>query len=68
MTIGESRPYGEAVTDVTATDPVALEGEAYYQHLDLGRDTSGHIAFGHGIRWRPVSLMNGLESLPVLLR
>jgi len=71
--------------------------------LDLGRDTSGHIAFGHGIhhclgaplarmeaevalgallarfprislavppeelRWRPVSLMNGLESLPVRL-
>ena len=71
--------------------------------LDLGRDTSGHVAFGHGIhhclgaplarmeaavalgallarfpglslatppqelRWRPVSLMNGLESLPVRL-
>jgi cytochrome P450 len=69
--------------------------------LDLGRDTSGHLAFGHGVhhclgaplarmeaevalgallarfprislavppqelRWRPVSLMNGLESLPV---
>jgi cytochrome P450 len=69
--------------------------------LDLGRDTSGHVAFGYGIhyclgaplarmeaevalgallagfpklslavpmeelRWRPVSLMNGLESLPV---
>jgi cytochrome P450 len=69
--------------------------------LDLGRDTSGHVAFGHGVhhclgaplarmeaevalgallarfprmslavppeelRWRPVSLMNGLESLPV---
>jgi cytochrome P450 len=68
---------------------------------DLGRDTSGHVAFGHGVhyclgaplarmeaevalgalfarfpelllaippeelRWRPVSLMNGLESLPV---
>jgi len=66
-------------------------------------DTSGHLAFGHGIhyclgaslarveaevaldalltrfprlslaaapaelRWRPVSLMNGLESLPVCL-
>jgi cytochrome P450 len=72
-------------------------------HLDLGRDTSGHVAFGHGVhhclgaplarmeaevalgalldrfprislalplselRWRPVSLMNGLESLPVRL-
>jgi len=71
--------------------------------LDLGRDTSGHVAFGHGIhhclgaplarmeaevalgallarfprlslgcspaelRWRPVSLMNGLASLPVRL-
>ena len=71
--------------------------------LDLGRDTSGHVAFGHGIhhclgaplarmeaevalgallarfrrislalppselRWRSVSLMNGLESLPVRL-
>jgi cytochrome P450 len=71
--------------------------------VDLARDTSGHVAFGHGIhyclgaplarmeaevalgallarfpgttlavppealRWRPVSLMNGLESLPVLL-
>ena len=71
--------------------------------LDLSRDTSGHVAFGHGVhyclgaplarmeaevalgallarfpeislavpppelRWRPVSLMNGLESLPVRL-
>jgi cytochrome P450 len=71
--------------------------------LDLSRDTSGHLAFGHGIhyclgaslarveaevaigalldrfpglslavppenlRWRPDSLMNGLESLPVHL-
>ncbi|HUN35192.1 MAG TPA: cytochrome P450 [Trebonia sp.] len=71
--------------------------------LDLGRDTSGHLAFGYGVhyclgaplarmeaevavgallarfprmslavprqelRWRPVSLMNGLESLPVRL-
>jgi cytochrome P450 len=71
--------------------------------LDLSRDTSGHVAFGHGIhhclgaplarmeaevalgallarfprlalatepeelRWRSVSLMNGLESLPVRL-
>ncbi len=73
------------------------------ERLDLDRDTSGHIAFGHGIhyclgaplarmeaevalgtlldrfpevslaappeelRWRSVSLINGLESLPVLL-
>jgi cytochrome P450 len=71
--------------------------------LDLTRDTSGHLAFGHGIhyclgaplarmeaevaigalfdrfprislavpvselRWRAVSLMNGLASLPVRL-
>ena len=71
--------------------------------LDLSRDTSGHVAFGHGVhhclgaplarmeaevalgallarfpqislavppaelRWRPVSLMNGLDSLPVRL-
>jgi cytochrome P450 len=71
--------------------------------LDLARDTSGHVAFGHGVhhclgaplarmeaevalaallarfpcislavppselRWRRVSLMNGLESLPVRL-
>jgi cytochrome P450 len=71
--------------------------------LDLGRDTGGHVAFGHGVHyclgaplarmeaevalgallarfpqlslgvppgellWRPVSLMNGLESLPVRL-
>jgi cytochrome P450 len=71
--------------------------------LDLGRDTSGHVAFGHGVhhclgaplarmeaevalgallarfprislavpspelRWRPVSLMNGLDSLPIRL-
>lgn len=71
--------------------------------LDVGRDASGHLAFGHGIhyclgaslarmeaevalgallprfpemelatspeelRWRPVSLMHGLEELPVRL-
>ena len=71
--------------------------------LDLGRDTTGHLAFGHGIhyclgaslarveaevalgallarfpalslavppaelRWRPESLMHGLEALPVRL-
>jgi cytochrome P450 len=73
------------------------------EELDLGRDSSGHLAFGHGIhycvgaplarleaeiafrgllerfsgiqlavppeslRWRPSSLIHGLESLPVLL-
>jgi cytochrome P450 len=72
--------------------------------LDIGRDTTGHMAFGHGIhyclgaplarlegevafgglltrfpdlslavpasslRWRPSSLIHGLESLPVRLR
>ena len=71
--------------------------------LDLGRETSGHLAFGHGIhyylgaplarleaeiafsgllarfgsmrlavpaeslRWRPSTLIHGLESLPVQL-
>jgi cytochrome P450 len=72
--------------------------------LDVGRDTSGHLAFGHGIhhclgaplarleaeiafggllsrfgsmrlavpaeslRWRPSTLIHGLEALPVQLR
>jgi len=72
--------------------------------LDLGRDSSGHLAFGHGIhyclgaplarleaeiafggllsrfgsmrlavpaeslRWRPSTLIHGLETLPVRLR
>ncbi len=72
--------------------------------LDLGRDTGGHVAFGHGIhyclgaplarleaeiafgalldrfseitlavppdelRWRPSTLIHGLETLPVRLR
>jgi len=72
--------------------------------LELGRDASGHVAFGHGIhyclgaplarlegevafgallsrfpslalavpesslRWRPSSLIHGLETLPVRLR
>ena len=73
------------------------------ERLDLGRDSGGHVAFGHGIhyclgaplarleaeiafrgllerygdmtlavppdelRWRPSSLIHGLESLPVRL-
>jgi cytochrome P450 len=81
-------------------DPAQFPGP---DRLDLGRDTSGHVAFGYGIhyclgaplarmeaevalgaliarfpglslavpaeelRWRPVSLMTGLESLPVRL-
>jgi cytochrome P450 len=96
-------PAGEWVFPAIAAadwDPARFPGP---DRLDLGRDTSGHLAFGHGIhhclgaplarmeaevalgallarcpglslavapaelRWRPVSLMNGLESLPVRL-
>jgi len=105
--------------DVTVGDVVIPAGETVFMaissanrdpdrfpdpdRLDLSRDTSGHLAFGHGIhyclgaslarveaevglgallarfpglslavppdelRWRPDSLMNGLESLPVRL-
>ena len=96
-------PAGEWVFPATSSanrDPTQFPGP---DRLDLGRDTSGHVAFGHGVhyclgaplarmeaevalgallarfprislavpretlRWRPVSLMNGLESLPVRL-
>jgi len=96
-------PAGEWVLPAISSanrDPVQF---ADPDRLDLGRDTSGHVAFGHGVhhclgaplarmeaevalgallarcprislavspeelRWRPVSLMNGLESLPVRL-
>jgi cytochrome P450 len=96
-------PAGEQVLAAISSadrDPAQFPGP---DRLDLGRDTSGHLAFGHGIhyclgaplarmeaevalgallarfprislaaspdelRWRPVSLMNGLESLPVRL-
>jgi cytochrome P450 len=96
-------PAGEWVFPATSSanrDPAQFPGP---DRLDLGRDTSGHVAFGHGVhyclgaplarmeaevalgallarfpglslavprealRWRPVSLMNGLESLPVRL-
>jgi cytochrome P450 len=96
-------PAGEQVLIATSSadrDPAQFPDP---DRLDLGRDTSGHVAFGHGIhyclgaplarmeaevalgallarfpeislavppgelRWRPVSLMNGLESLPVRL-
>ena len=96
-------PAGEWVFMATSSanrDPARIPGP---DRLDLGRDTSGHLAFGHGIhyclgaslarleaevalgallarfpglslavppeelRWRPVSLMHGLESLPVHL-
>jgi cytochrome P450 len=96
-------PAGEWVLPAISSanrDPAKFPGP---DRLDLGRDTSGHVAFGHGVhhclgaplarmeaevalgallarfprislavppeelRWRPVSLMNGLESLPVRL-
>jgi cytochrome P450 len=96
-------PAGDRVLIATSSadrDPTQFPDP---DRLDLGRDTSGHVGFGHGIhyclgaplarmeaevafgalltrfpemslavrprelRWRPVSLMNGLESLPVRL-
>ena len=96
-------PAGEWVLPATSSanrDPAQFPDP---DGLDLGRDTSGHVAFGHGVhhclgaplarmeaevalgallarfpgislavppselRWRPVSLMNGLESLPIRL-
>ena len=96
-------PAGEPVLIATSSadrDPAQFPDP---DRLDFGRDTSGHVAFGHGLhyclgaplarmeaevalgallsrfpdvslavapadlRWRPVSLMNGLESLPVRL-
>lgn len=96
-------PAGEPVLIATSSadrDPAQFPDP---DRLDLGRDTSGHVAFGHGVhyclgaplarmeaevalgallarfprislaiqpeelRWRPVSLINGLESLPVRL-
>jgi cytochrome P450 len=100
---GVNIPAGEWVFPVISSadqDPAPFPGA---DHLDLSRDASGHVAFGHGVhhclgaplarmeaeialgallarfpalalavpaaelRWRPVSLMNGLESLPVYL-
>ena len=96
-------PAGEWVLPATSS---ANRDSARFpdpDRLDLDRDTSGHLAFGHGVhyclgaplarmeaevalgallarfprispaapqeelRWRPVSVMNGLESLPVRL-
>jgi cytochrome P450 len=96
-------PAGEWVLPATSSanrDPARFPDP---DRLDLDRDTSGHLAFGHGVhyclgaplarmeaevalgallarfprislavppedlRWRPVSVMNGLESLPVRL-
>ena len=104
MTVGGvAIPAGEWVFMATSSanrDPDRFPDP---DRLDLSRDTSGHLAFGHGIhyclgaalarveaeaalggllarfpglslavppeelRWRPVSLMHGLESLPVRL-
>jgi cytochrome P450 len=104
MTVGGvAIPAGEWVFMATSSanrDPGRFPDP---DRLDLSRDTSGHLAFGHGIhyclgaslarveaeaalgallarfpglslavppeelRWRPVSLMHGLESLPVRL-
>ncbi len=100
---GVNIPAGEWVIPAISSadwDPARFPGA---DRLDLSRDTSGHVAFGHGVhhclgaplarmeaevavgallarfpglslavpaaelRWRPVSLMNGLESLPVRL-
>jgi cytochrome P450 len=96
-------PAGEPVLVVTSSanrDPARFPDP---DRLDLGRDASGHVAFGHGIhycvgaplarlegeiafgallarfpglslavepsqlRWRPSSLIHGLETLPVRL-
>ena len=96
-------PAGEWVIPAIASadwDPARFPDP---DRLNLDRNTSGHLAFGHGIhhclgaplarmeaevalgallarfpritlaipaselRWRPVSLMNGLESLPIRL-
>lgn len=104
LTIGDMTiPAGEWVFIATSSanrDPTRFP---HPDRLDLSRDTSGHVGFGHGIhyclgaplarmeaevafgallsrfpglslavppeklRWRPVSRINGLESLPVRL-
>jgi cytochrome P450 len=94
---------GEAVLCVTSSANRDPRRFADPDRLDVGRDTSGHVAFGHGIhyclgaplarlegevafgallsrfpalslavpesslRWRPSSLIHGLETLPVRL-
>jgi cytochrome P450 len=101
---GETIPGREWVLAVISSanrDPARFPDP---DRLDLSRDASGHLAFGHGIhyclgaplarleaeiafgalltrfpglslavpesslRWRPSSLIHGLESLPVRLR
>jgi cytochrome P450 len=96
-------PAGESVTIVTSSANWDAARFPDADRLDLTRDASGHLAFGHGIhhclgaplarlegevafgallarfpslslavpaselRWRPSSLIHGLESLPVRL-
>jgi len=96
-------PAGEWVFPVISSANRDADQFEDPDRLDLGRDTSGQVAFGYGVhhclgaplarmeaevaldallarfpdlalavpaaelRWRPVSLMNGLESLPVRL-
>jgi cytochrome P450 len=101
---GETVPGREWVLPVISSanrDPSRFPDP---DRLDLGRETAGHVAFGHGIhyclgaplarleaeiafgallarfpglslavpesslRWRPSSLIHGLEKLPVRLR
>jgi cytochrome P450 len=100
---GEVIPAGEWVLGAITSANRDPDRFPEPDRLDVGRDASGHVAFGHGIhyclgaplarmeaevaiggllarfpglslaaspaglRWRPVSLMNGLESLPVRL-
>ena len=100
---GVTIPAGEPVLVVTSSanrDPARFPDP---DRLDVGRDATGHVAFGHGIhycvgaplarlegeiafgsllarfpglslaadpgtlRWRPSSLIHGLETLPVRL-
>jgi cytochrome P450 len=99
VTIGAGEPV-LCVTSSANRDPGRFPDP---DRLDLGRDASGHLAFGHGIhyclgaplarlegeiafgallsrfpslslavdpatlRWRPSSLIHGLETLPVRL-
>ncbi len=100
---GVTIPPGESVLCVTSSANRDPRRFADPDRLDVGRDTSGHVAFGHGIhyclgaplarlegevafgallsrfpslalavppsslRWRPSSLIHGLETLPVRL-
>jgi len=101
---GVTIPAREWVLCVTASANHDPSRFADPDRLELGRDASGHVAFGHGIhyclgaplarlegevafgallsrfpelalavpesslRWRPSSLIHGLETLPVRLR